>query len=762
MLKRIVMALTMLLCGAAAVQAETEAEKQARLRKLLEEKFGAPQQQSRGLPSQRSLDKGDVYIIKPDGSVQRPAGPRSEVITRSVRLASFDADDRDGYIILAADDTATAPPADVAAPPADAPAPAAQAPAPVPEAFPAIPRRPTDYRERWKRHRQEESRSGRETPLIVKRNSYVIQLKPDVTGEEIDALITKYRLHVIRSVPSLGVLYVRVWDREGTPESTRGLQAEPKSVQAALEPKVILELRKDPSVSAAFVNSTIAPKAVPKRSGAKAVDNGNQFRWSWEDNAPDDGNWGIKVMRMPAVWTILDKERKAHPDRPRTRVTLLDSGFGKHAQIIYGDVWGGLPANPVPADCGRSHGTHVTGIIGAAFGQGSGIDGIVPNARIEAVPISRELLSEGAIDGVTDAAQQHVAFFMDAIVDLADYLDASPIEAKERRVVNVSLAYNWASVALGAKTAPTSDRVIRDQVRQHAKVLESLVNRVKDRVLFVAAAGNDSDGLAAPINAEYASPFGYQGTHVGPGFAGSPNIIVVEAKDRDGQRAAFSNGGGHVAAPGVDIMSTLASDKTPFGVCSGTSQAAPHVTALAAILFELDPTKKPAEIADIIKKSAIATTPKSGAPRVDALEAVLMLSPDYLRDLADLNGDGKVDAADLEIFKNGLIAIEEAKFGGQPISVDLNGDGLVDDYERCFPVIDLNGSGRASYDPADARVVGGTMRSDLDVLAAAWTDKSKDFATALKESGLDDLINVWQNTALVAAAPEVPVKAPCR
>ena len=83
-----------------------------------------------------------------------------------------------------------------------------------------------------------------------------------------------------------------------------------------------------------------------------------------------------------------------------------------------------------------------------------------------------------------------------------------------------------------------------------------------------------------------------------------------------------------MSAPGVDIMSTLAGGRDAQGVCSGTSQAAPHVAALAGILFELDPTKTPAEVAEIIKKSA--TAPKEGslaAGSIDALEAVAQLSP---------------------------------------------------------------------------------------------------------------------------------------
>ncbi len=170
-------------------------------------------------------------------------------------------------------------------------------------------------------------------------------------------------------------------------------------------------------------------------------------------------------------------------------------------------------------------------------------------------------------------------------------------------------------------------------------------------------------------------------------------------------RASFSNTGGHVSAPGVDIMSTLASGREALGVCSGTSQAAPHVAALAAILFELDPTKTPAEIAALIKTST--TAPKAGsaaAGSVDALDAVVKLSSANMRLAADLDGDGKVNDADLRIYARQLGVIEAAATTNAAFTEDLNGDGVVDDNECFFPRIDFNGSGFGSGSTRDARV----------------------------------------------------------
>lgn len=737
-------------------------EQQDRLKRLLDEKFGSMQGgggATRGLPAprqERSIGKDDIYIIKPDGSVNgtgndgggsAPAdvapGKRSSLPTPLVAT---------GHRLAA---TGFAAASDGAARPIASDAPGmrlAQAPPPAarqeasPEPDPA-------KRERF----------------MARRNTFVVQLKPDATSEQIDDLIKTYNLNVVRSVSSLGVLYVQVNRPPPTPEqrekwrATRSLPKPQKdTLSSVFEPKVIVEMRKHPAVDAAFVDSTIRPRTLPRTSGSKVQTPDQTFVWSWANDVGHDGNWGLKTIRMPAVWTILDRFRKANPDKSRTRVSFLDSGFGANKQVVFKDVWGGMPPAPPQVDCGKSHGTHVAGIVGAMFGKGTGIDGVVPDARLEAVPITRELLADSFSDGVTDQAQQHVSFFMDAIADLAEFLDQFPVKPDERRVVNISLAYNWAGVALASKSDPTADKVIRDQVRQHAKVVQTVVNRFQDRILFIAAAGNDSDGLKTPVTSEFATPFAYAGTHIASGFKSSPNILVVEAQDRNGRRASFSNIGGHVAAPGVDIMSTFASDKVPFGVCSGTSQAAPHVSGLAAILFELDPTKTPAEIADIIRSSAVPPTDGNGAPMIDALAAVLKLK-DSARYLADLNGDGKVDIADLELFKAQMVTIENAKYGAQPIEQDLNGDGVIDGAERCWPRIDLNGSGRASYDLSDVRTILGQPRSDLDMMRLAWTDTTKTFDDAMKETGLDQLLAVWQSTAIIAAVPEDRGETdPCR
>lgn len=742
--------------AATPASAQTLPPEQQRLKQLLERKFSAPSASrgpvTRGMappadqapsrlkeaPPARRLDPKDFYVVKPDGSVQPAPVQRNPGQVRGAMASDPSPGIWDRFKSwLGYGASESAQPAQMSA---DASSVGGGGP------------RTRGFRS------DDHPRRMRQAQVAVQRDSYVIRLKPDVTGEQIDALLDKYNLEVTKAVPVLGVLHV---SPAAPKPATRGLapqKSQPETLGEALAPQIIIDLRKEPAVGSAFVNTTVAPKALPPRVDTKAQSGDAIYSWHWRSGAVDDGNWGHKMMRLPPVWTILNAVRRAHPERGRTPNVFLDTGFGVHGHLTYHNIEGGLPINPPTADCAYSHGTHVAGIAGAIYGAGRGIDGIVPDAKIDAVPISSELWVEGVSEGVQDQSQRISTLYAEAITDLAEYLLSShPLPPGQRRVVNVSLAYNWVNAGAELADNSISNESLKAHVLAQADLLRFVANMTADQVLFVAAAGNDSDGLPEPVHAKWFTPFAFAATHSSALFQPLANILIVEALDRSGNRADFSNVGGHVSAPGVDIMSTLAGPSDSYGVCSGTSQAAPHVAALAAILFEIDPTKTPSEIGRIIKVSAVEDPAGGGAPRVDAFEAVLRLAPETLRYIVDLDGDEDVDAGDLELFKQHLIEIMEADAGGAAISSDLNGDGNVNEDERCWPMIDFNGSGKVSFDASDQRPVTGSLRSDLDVIRLAWTDKTTDFDTAFAATGLDKLVEQWKASAspksdLVAAA----------
>ena len=94
--------------------------------------------------------------------------------------------------------------------------------------------------------------------------SYAVQFKAGLTNAERDAAMAtlrdKYKLKIIKINKALDIL--RVAPRAGAqPGGTKP----PKSLGAALTPKIIQDLRKEPFVDAAYVDFPVGPKAKPAR-----------------------------------------------------------------------------------------------------------------------------------------------------------------------------------------------------------------------------------------------------------------------------------------------------------------------------------------------------------------------------------------------------------------------------------------------------------------------------------------------------------------
>jgi subtilisin family serine protease len=187
------------------------------------------------------------------------------------------------------------------------------------------------------------------------------------------------------------------------------------------------------------------------------------------------------------------------------------------------------------------HGTHVSGTIAASL-DGQGVVGVAPNVKIMAL----KFLDNGTQCGFADMAIEAIAY------------------AKSFGIVISN--NSWGGHGSLADFQPLYD-AIRDS-----------------GMLFVASAGNDS------IDND---------TDPSPAFPASfdlPNIVSVAAADKDGGLADFSNFGHttvDIAAPGVDILSTLPADffldnEPGWAYFDGTSMAAPHVTGTAALIASQD------------------------------------------------------------------------------------------------------------------------------------------------------------------------------
>ena len=220
--------------------------------------------------------------------------------------------------------------------------------------------------------------------------------------------------------------------------------------------------------------------------------------------------------------------------------------------------------NDVRAKNGRTHGTHVSGIIAARRHNGIGINGAADNVKIMAI---RNTPSGDEYD-------KDVALGVYYAVD------------NGAKVINMSF---------GKQFSPHSDWV-RDAIAYAAE---------KD-VLIVSASGNDGK------NTDQINYF--PNDQIDNGKEVSNTFLKVGASaPRYGSTmvADYSNYGKNtvdVFAPGSQIYSTY--PKEGYEFASGTSMAAPLVAGIAALIFSQYPSLSAAQVKQILMTSGVSINKK--------------------------------------------------------------------------------------------------------------------------------------------------------
>lgn len=156
-----------------------------------------------------------------------------------------------------------------------------------------------------------------------------------------------------------------------------------------------------------------------------------------------------------------------------------------------------------------------------------------------------------------------------------------------------------------------------------AAMQEAINYAIKKRVLPVAAAGNK--GNDPVIRTPYP--------------AALEDVLAVTATDQHNSRLTSAGYGPFVdiAAPGEDIYGPYWQSDMGRGYALGlgTEFAAPHVSGVAALIWSMNPTLMPLEVADMIKKTGQDLGPSGpdqyyGYGLVDA-ETAVRQTPHYLQ-----------------------------------------------------------------------------------------------------------------------------------
>ncbi len=236
--------------------------------------------------------------------------------------------------------------------------------------------------------------------------------------------------------------------------------------------------------------------------------------------------------------------------------TGLDNDANGYVDDVNGWDWADFPNDNAPADTpvdpdAPYHGTRISGIIAAAWGNGTGIAGIGMEA-LRVLPLRGGPFASDYIAAIGYAA---------ALADTGENV----------RVLNGS----WAIIPPGQDYPP---------------LRAAITDAGASGLIFVAAAGNDNSDLPELNN------------DIVPVYPASystslTNVLSVAAADSTGALADFSHFGPasvQIAAPGTFIYAT-SGGFNGYAYVRGTSFAAPIAAAALGLIMAADPGLTPAQ-----------------------------------------------------------------------------------------------------------------------------------------------------------------------
>jgi subtilisin family serine protease len=376
----------------------------------------------------------------------------------------------------------------------------------------------------------------------------------------------------------------------------------------------------------------------------------NYIYQSLGNSTPNDPNFAkqtyLQDIAVPQAWNLLE-ESKYNPSS--VKVAVLDTGFDfTHPELANrvikseaqdfcskpsldpkADFCDGLPQDSNVADESFAgdggHGTSSAGLIGAQGNNSVGITGVTwSGVSILPLKVFGGVLGNYGADTVSLRGAVKYAV------------------EKGAKVINMSLG-NPIDFSVAGSDNP--DPALRIELQ----------NAFNNDVLVVASAGNTYDeGIYYP--------------------ASDPLVLAVGASDASGTLWVDSgkSPSGHpygsarpvsrqkpidIIAPGKDIYSLTTVAKGSYrNDWTGTSEAAPLVSGVAALLYADKPSATRAEIVAALKDGANSSVPgydprTYGAGRVDAVNAILKLRGGKPPPLVGCDTPGKRYPTKVEAFQ---------------------------------------------------------------------------------------------------------------
>ena len=264
-------------------------------------------------------------------------------------------------------------------------------------------------------------------------------------------------------------------------------------------------------------------------------------------------------------------------------------------------------------DLGSGHGTHCAGTIGGTGERSGGLyRGVAPGADLVGYGSGAVILVLDAVGGLDYAATHQFSY--DAPVRVTSNSWGSSGKFDPLNPVNIA-TYELYKRGIVSVFAAGNDGPGEDTHNPYAQApwVISVGAGEKDGVLT----GFSSRGKRGE-SGTFAMPDGKRWTYVNEPTIVAPGVDIVSTRDTTGSLPALE---------AQHDAETLAPAHLPFYThMSGTSMATPHVAGIVALMLEANPQLTPAQVKDIIERTATNMTARlpweAGAGHVNAYAAV--------------------------------------------------------------------------------------------------------------------------------------------
>ncbi len=345
----------------------------------------------------------------------------------------------------------------------------------------------------------------------------------------------------------------------------------------------------------------------------------------WNENAPAGDNWNLEAMHILSAWKKITNTTRIKVGIYDTYFETNRSSFNSYDdELIFDDVKNNYSNLDILKKHNKElkHGTHVAGIIGAKANNNKGVAGISQYANLYGYACSGNDFEKK----YTDMMCHKIAY--------------AELICNHVKVINVSMGYGDDGKTFVATNGTYSNsQAARDSIKYDSQIIaeffEKLVIAGYD-FLIVCSAGNANCQDYTYVNGNESIKYKYNFRTCFANESGiihvtnidakynyylsaidgkydhlNQRIIVVGSRGKGKKYSSFSNVGDRVdvCAPGENIISTVpysldnsGHDDAVIGyeALSGTSQAAPHITGLAALMWQANPSLNAIQIKKII------------------------------------------------------------------------------------------------------------------------------------------------------------------